>query len=263
MSFSPRGLCRSSSKVRYPVILCQTPSSFLSYTVVHISTLGCVNKFVFICSGPVFLIGLWSPWGQGPRLLCLQLENLALSIQAGTWKAVNKNEWVTVYSPSSNSHTSGLHVKSHSMGQCNSLGFCNYRSIRTSASWGSVSCVFIAWVSSGLTSSHGGGNHWWLWHPLFTYMAGNIPLSSCSVEGQCWRPSRGEKTQKKAKGQKRGKCEHFNQGKGNGDVVSTRDAQEYSVPGPTVEESVKDESRIELFFLLWPTNQFYLMGQRW
>lgn len=45
---------------------------------------------------------------------------------------------------------------------------------------------------------------------------------------------------KKGKRIKRGKCEHFNQGKGNADVVSTRDAQEYSVPGATVEESVKD-----------------------
>ena len=82
--------------------------------------------------------------------------------------------------------------------------YWNYHSVRTSASWGSVSCVFIAWVSSGLTSSHGGSNHWWLWHPLFTYMAGNIPLISCSVEGWCWRLSRGEKTQRRQKAKKEG-----------------------------------------------------------
>lgn len=116
MSFSLRGLCRSSSKVRYPVILSDT---LLFSFVVHISTRGCVNKSVFIYSGPVFLFGLWSPQGQGPCLLCLQLENIALSIQAGTWKVVNKsrmNEWI--HHPP----TSGLHVKSHSMEWCKRLG---------------------------------------------------------------------------------------------------------------------------------------------
>ena len=72
---------------------------------------------------------------------------------------------------------------------------------------GPVSCVFTSWVPSGLTVGSGcslraarwqvffvsflsplrahqltvwgGCNRWWLWHPLFTDTAGNIPFLLC------------------------------------------------------------------------------------
>ena len=69
------------------------------------------------------------------------------------------------------------------------------------SSQGPASCIFSSWVSSGLTIGSGcslmaarwqvlfpswvpsgltleGCNCWWLWHPLFTDMAGNIPFLS-------------------------------------------------------------------------------------
>ena len=44
-------------------------------------------------------------------------------------------------------------------------------------------------VFSGVTIG-GGCNHWWLWHPLFTDMAGNIPL--VVGEGQSSTPGHSE-----------------------------------------------------------------------
>ena len=42
--------------------------------------------------------------------------------------------------------------------------------------------LFPPWVPSGLTGVKSGCNCWWLWHPLFTDMAGNILfLSRLSV----------------------------------------------------------------------------------
>ena len=75
---------------------------------------------------------------------------------------------------------------------------------------GPVSCVFTSWVSSGLTVGSGcslmaarwqvfssflsslrahqlaggGCNRWWLWHPLFTDMAGSIPF--LDIFCCCW-----------------------------------------------------------------------------
>jgi len=86
------------------------------------------------------------------------------------------------------------------MGQCKSLSFLNSSFDMHLNYLGPVSCIFTFWVSSGLTigSGHslmavwwqvrysllsslrahqlttsGGCNHWWLWQPLFTGMAGN------------------------------------------------------------------------------------------
>ena len=88
-------------------------------------------------------------------------------------------------------------------------------------------------------------------------------LSAGSMGGQCCKTTqRHGDSKKRRKSTKEGKGEHLNQGRGSADVVSTRDAQ-YNVPGVTVEESVKNDPRTELFLLPWPTAQFYQMGQRW
>ena len=86
------------------------------------------------------------------------------------------------------------------MGQCKSLGSLKSSFDMHLSYLGPVSCIFTFWVSSGLTigSGHsllaawwqvrysllsslrahqlttsGGCNHWWLWQPSFTGMAGN------------------------------------------------------------------------------------------
>ena len=47
---------------------------------------------------------------------------------------------------------------------------------------------FLSSLKAHQLTIHGGCNHWWLWHPLFTDMARNIPFLTCmhSLQGQPW-----------------------------------------------------------------------------
>ena len=59
---------------------------------------------------------------------------------------------------------------------------------------------FPSWVSSGVASSMSGSgcNCWWLWHPLFTDVAGNIPFltyDAIEIKGVDGSPKKWQKVE--------------------------------------------------------------------